>query len=84
MIKELLTEQGWVPGRWYPGEGEPVSDKEIETMDGAGGMGLEETDYDTYSACEESGHTFIEDENDSNHMVCKDCGEDYHVEEFDL
>lgn len=46
-------EQGWLPGRWYPGTGEPVSDEEIGTMDSAGmGLGcsqdeeLEEGDLD--------------------------------------
>lgn len=52
IIREAIREQGWVPGRWYPGTGEPVSDAEVETM-GTAGMGidddkdLEETDEDS-------------------------------------
>lgn len=36
IIREAILEQGWPPGRWYPGTGEPVSDEEIESMDSAG------------------------------------------------
>lgn len=36
IIRETLEEQGWVPGRWYPGTGEPVTDEEIHSMDHAG------------------------------------------------
>lgn len=46
IIRESLVEQGWVPGRWYPGDGEPVSDEEVETM-GSGGLGHEELDEDS-------------------------------------
>lgn len=40
IIRETLDEQGWVPGRWYPGDGEPVDSDDIELMD-AGGLGRE-------------------------------------------
>lgn len=39
IIRETLDEQGWVPGRWYPGTAEPVSDDEVESMT-HGGMGV--------------------------------------------
>lgn len=39
IIRETLDEQGWVPGRWYPGTVEPVTDEEVEAMT-HGGMGL--------------------------------------------
>lgn len=43
LIREVLVnEQGWVPGRWYPGSGKPVDDDEIETM-ARGGMGKEDS-----------------------------------------
>jgi hypothetical protein len=29
IIREALEEQGWVPGRWYPGDGEPVDREEV-------------------------------------------------------
>lgn len=47
IIRETLSEQGWVPGRWYPGSGEAVSDEDVESM-GQGGMGVprEEDDLD--------------------------------------
>lgn len=40
IIRETLAEQGWVPGRWYPGSAEPVSDEEVLSM-GRGGMGCD-------------------------------------------
>jgi hypothetical protein len=40
IIREAIVEQGWVPGRWYPGSGEPVKDKDVETM-GSAGLGRE-------------------------------------------
>ncbi len=45
IIREAILEQGWPPGRWYPGTGEPVSDEEIGSMDSAG-MGIEDEDQD--------------------------------------
>jgi len=39
------VEQGWVPGRWYPGSAEPVDDEEIHSME-HGGMGIEEEEID--------------------------------------
>lgn len=39
IIRETLDEQGWPPGRWYPGRAEPVSDEEVESMT-HGGMGM--------------------------------------------
>lgn len=38
IIRETLTQQGWPPGRWYPGTGEPVVDDEVHSM-AHGGMG---------------------------------------------
>ena len=37
IIRETLEEQGWVPGRWYPGSGQPVTDDDVESM-GHGGQ----------------------------------------------
>ena len=45
IIRESLEEQGWVPGRWYPGSGEPVADDEVESMV-HGGLGIEEDALD--------------------------------------
>jgi hypothetical protein len=45
IIRETILEQGWVPGRWYPGSAEPVKDKEVEAM-GHAGLGVEEEDLD--------------------------------------
>jgi len=36
IIREVLNEQGWVPGRWMPG-GEPIDDEDLEKM-GHGGF----------------------------------------------
>jgi len=44
IIREALEEQGWVPGRWYPGSGEPVSDEDVERMGNSGFLELEELD----------------------------------------
>ena len=41
IIREVLEEQSWVPGRWYPGDGEPVDKDDIELM-GQAGLGDEE------------------------------------------
>lgn len=38
IIRETLKEQGWVPGRWYPGTGQPINRDEIDLM-GSGGLG---------------------------------------------
>lgn len=43
IIRETLQEQGWVPGRWYPGSGEPVSDEDVQLM-GQSGLGSPEDD----------------------------------------
>ena len=43
IIREALEEDGWLPGRWYPGTGEPVSDEELDAM-GRGGLGLKDVD----------------------------------------
>lgn len=53
IIRETLVEQGWVPGRWYPGTGEPVDDKDIETM-GHGGLGREKDDLEEIETDEDS------------------------------
>jgi len=46
IIREALEEQAWVPGRWYPGEGEPSTDNEVDRM-GSGGLGdMDEDDVD--------------------------------------
>lgn len=45
IIREALEEQGWVPGRWYPGSGEPVDAKDKERLGNHGFLdGLEELD----------------------------------------
>jgi hypothetical protein len=49
IIRETLEEQGWVPGRWYPGDGEPVSDEEVELM-GTGGLGHKDEEDDLTEA----------------------------------
>ena len=41
IIREALEEQGWVPGKWYPGSGEPVDDEDLDRM-GHGGFRSEE------------------------------------------
>jgi hypothetical protein len=43
IIRETLDEQGWVPGRWYPGSGEAVDAEEIDSMT-RGGLGVEDED----------------------------------------
>ena len=48
IIRSVLREQGWVPGRWYPGSGEPVEDSEIESM-GRGGLDQDEEDNEDES-----------------------------------
>jgi len=41
IIRETLSQQGWPPGRWYPGTGEPVSRDAIGLM-GTAGLGRDE------------------------------------------
>ena len=41
IIQEALEEQGWVPGRWYPGSGEPVDGDDLDRL-GHGGFRSEE------------------------------------------
>lgn len=36
IIREVLEEQSWVPGRWYPSKGEPVDKADIQLMSQAG------------------------------------------------
>lgn len=43
LIRETIREQGWVPGRWYPGEGNPVDPDQIDLM-GTGGLGFYQED----------------------------------------
>ena len=43
IIRSIIKEQGWMPGKWNPETGEPVEDKEIERMK-IGGLGKEEDD----------------------------------------
>ena len=45
IIRDTIEEQAWVPGRWYPGTGEPVSDDEVEAM-GQSGLGQEDEEGD--------------------------------------
>lgn len=45
IIREALEEDGWLPGRWYPNTGEPVSDEELDVM-GHAGLGLKDKDMD--------------------------------------
>ena len=45
IIRETLVEQGWVPGRWYPGSVEPVTDEEVHSMEHSG-LGVEEEEDD--------------------------------------
>lgn len=40
IIRETLEEESWPPGRWYPGDGEPVSIEDLDSI-GHGGMGSE-------------------------------------------
>lgn len=42
LIRETLEEQGWLPGRWYPGSGEPVDDDDLDLL-GHGGFRGDET-----------------------------------------
>ena len=45
IIREALEEQGWVPGRWMPGTGEPVDREDLERLGNHGFLdGLDETD----------------------------------------
>jgi len=37
IIRESLEEQGWVPGRWYPGSGDAIDDEDLDRM-GHGGF----------------------------------------------
>ena len=41
IIREAIEEQGWPPGRWYPGSGEPIDDDDLDRM-GHGGFRSEE------------------------------------------
>lgn len=43
IIRNTLREQGWVPGRWYPGSGTPIDDDDVALM-GRGGLGAAEKD----------------------------------------
>lgn len=54
IIREALEEQGWTPGRWYPGSGEPLSDEEVALM-GTGGLGGEDPDEDETQLEEKKG-----------------------------
>jgi hypothetical protein len=36
IIREALEEQGWLPGHWMPGEGEPVDDEDLERLGNRG------------------------------------------------
>ena len=48
IIREAILEQGWPPGRWYPGTGEPVSDDELHSVEHGGlAIGEEEPDEDS-------------------------------------
>ena len=40
IIKEVLEEESWPPGKWYPGHGEPVDPDDVDLMR-TGGMGRE-------------------------------------------
>lgn len=43
IIRSVLSEQGWVPGRWYPGKGEPLDRDEASMLgDTMGSCGCEE------------------------------------------
>lgn len=41
IIRDVLKEQGWVPGRWNPTSGEEMSDDDISCM-GSDGLGCDE------------------------------------------
>ena len=43
IIRESIDQQGWKPGRWYPGSGEPVDSDEVGLM-GTAGLGREDKD----------------------------------------
>lgn len=45
IIRETLDEQGWVPGRWYPDNGEPLDPDDVGLMS-TGGLGEEDEDED--------------------------------------
>ena len=38
IIRETLSQQGWPPGRWYPGTGEPLDRGDVGLM-GTAGLG---------------------------------------------
>jgi len=52
IVRSILIEQGWVPGRWNPVSGVPVSDEDISCM-GTVGLGCKD----------EEEYTVEEDEN---------------------
>lgn len=56
LIRETLEEQGWVPGRWYPGDGEPVDPDDVELMN-TGGLGHEGSPQDEEEGLNEASLT---------------------------
>ncbi len=46
IIRDVIVEQGWVPGRWHPESAEPVDDEEIHSIE-HGGMGKKDADEDS-------------------------------------
>jgi len=47
IIREALEEQGWVPGRWYPGTGEPVDREELGDLGHPEELDEDELDEDS-------------------------------------
>lgn len=45
IIRESLEEQGWAPGRWHPGTGEPLDRDDVGLM-GTAGLGHDEDHMD--------------------------------------
>jgi len=45
IIRSIVAEQGWTPGRWNPESAEPFPQKDVELM-GSAGMGGNELEED--------------------------------------
>jgi len=54
IVRSILIEQGWVPGRWNPVSGEPVSDEDVSCI---GTDGLDCKDEEEYAG-EEDENSF--------------------------
>jgi hypothetical protein len=47
IVRHVLNEQGWVPGRWLPSSGEPVEDEDDLERLGNGGFLSVDVDEDS-------------------------------------